>query len=145
MEEKLKEIKGALQAEIEELSHLKSLDENTKQLARALGEAKKEINSDFYTWQKQRFELFLDAMILKIHQKYNKGGWPTNKTPKAEKQLSQLQEMKDIMERMTERTCIGHFQARIITIQERQIAQLQLDKQEIIDELETLKENIGDE
>ena len=144
MEEKLKEIKEALQGEINELSHLKSLDENTKQLANALGEAKKEISSDFYTWQKQRFDLFLDAMILKIHKKYNKG-WPTSKTPAAEKTLSQLQEMKNIMELMTERTCIGHFQARMIIIQQRQIAQLQVEKQEVIEELETLKENIGDE
>ncbi len=101
--------------------------------------AKRTMYCDLFSIQKLKFDCFLDAMILKIHQKYNGKSYNPefrNNTPKVEENLNRLEEMKDFLELMTEKECIRHFQARAIIALERQLAKANAEKTEIIEEYE---------
>jgi hypothetical protein len=113
-------------------------DKAIKQLWRS---ARQELFTSNYVLEKCSFEMLIDGMILKIHQKYNKGG-NTNKTPKAEETLQKLDQMKHFLEKLSFKNCISHFQAKIIVAQDRRILLLENDKRELIEELEKLKKNI---
>ena len=104
-------------------------------------DAKKELYSSNWIFEKAEFELLIDAMILKVHKQYNKS-WATNKTPKYDEQLNRLEWMQHFLKKLSYKNCISHFQSKIIKEQEVRILRLEQDKKDLIEENLTLKESI---
>jgi hypothetical protein len=83
--------------------------------------------------EKHAFKSLLGGMIIKLLDK---------KSVEAQKQLGMLYRMESYLERLTYKNCIHHFQAKTITAQDRRIAILEEEKQELIQELEQIKKRI---
>jgi len=108
---------------------------------RAWNDCRTEMFGNSFIIEKLAFENLIDAMIIKIHKKYNKGNF-INKTPASEDALANLEWMKHFLEKITFKNCISHFQAKVIIEQDRRIVKLEVDKQKLIEELEQIKKRI---
>jgi hypothetical protein len=114
---------------------------NDPKIKKLWAEAKADLFTGPFILEKASFEMLIDGMILKIHEKYNKSGF-TNKTPKEEDALNKLHSMKHFLNKLTFKNCISHFQAKIIQEQDLRIFILESRERELIEELEKLKNNI---
>jgi len=95
--------------------------------------ARHEEGMDLHSTYKYDFQSLLTGMMIKMLSR---------KGPEAEEQMATLRRMDDFLERLTYRNCIFHFQAKILTVQDRQIAILEQEKIDLIRENNNLKKNI---
>lgn len=115
---------------------------DNKEIEKLWRMSKLELFSDNWIFEKATFDCLIDGMMLKIHEKYNKNHLQTDKTPKTDDTLLKLESMKSFLERLSFKNCISHFQVKIISSQENRILKLEIEKSEIIKELEELKKRI---
>lgn len=106
---------------------------NYEEINRWIAQARRDDLMSTDSIEKHAFASLIGGMVLKLLDR---------KSAEAQKQLAMLQRMESYLERMTYKNCIQHFQAITITAQDRRIAILEEEKQELIQELEQIKKRI---
>lgn len=106
---------------------------DNKTIERYIREAKSEDLMSSHSVEKHAFAALIGGMIAKLLDK---------KGTEAQRQLAALQRMERFMEKMTLRNVVFHFQAKMLTEQDRQIILLEQEKQELIKEIDNVKKRI---
>lgn len=97
---------------------------------------------DFASFEIEIFESYLDAMIIKVHKRYNGNNGFTDKTPEGEENIERLQWMKRNIHRQKYFNRIMKMQASVIDSMRVDLRLLESKNIAQLKEIETLKETL---